>query len=420
MFRNEFQTALERDASTTSVALSYQSDDLMEKLKLLGYEKTLLKEMKMKQLHRFYFIRSFNPGEQFFMFISICAWLIRQTGKSFVQPQEFDDPNEIIARIIRYLQEMDIPTDFPTTKLIQGAGAICIYIMDCLATQVIKAMKQNFKTADIKKEETTVIETMENDSEIILEKVEEMNAFASDDSDEEHGTIFGLTASASASTTNIKDSNGVSSRQVKTAKVRERQKEENWIETVDNDGWRIELERVLPSLKVIIKADSRDWRAHLEQMKILRKSIRESGDDTHMQLKKLQSEVGHTLEKIESREKHLNNELHDFIQAFRQVSINLQRLTTELKANDQEKVNLETQIFRVTNDTDNLKTQMEQRGSTMTDGSPLINIKKAIHKIKEEIIDMDVKIALMQHTLANEVIKQSSQYAEFESISLMT
>lgn len=406
MFRNEFQTALERDASTSSVALSYQSDDLMEKLKLLGYDKTLLKEMKMKQLHKFYFVRSFNPGEQFFMFISICAWLIRQTGRPFLQPQEFDDPNEIIARIIKFLQEMDIQTDFPTTKLIQGAGAICIYIMDCLASQVNKAKKSSFRNPDVKKEETTVIETMENDAEVILEKVEEMNAFASDDSDDEQGNLFGLTLTDSVS------------RRGKTA--RGSRDKENWIETVDSDGWRMELERVLPTLRVIIKADSRDWRAHLEQMKTLRKNISESSEETESQLSKLRSDISHTLEKIESREKHLNNDLHHAIQAYRQASMNLQRLTVELRENDKEKVRLDTQIFRITNELENVKTQMEQRGTSMTDGSPLINIKKANHKIKEEITDMDIKIALMQHTMTNENMKQSSQYADFESMSLIT
>lgn len=40
------------------------------------------------------------------MFTSVCAWLARNLGKDFDQPQEFDDPSTTIARIIRLLQEM--------------------------------------------------------------------------------------------------------------------------------------------------------------------------------------------------------------------------------------------------------------------------------------------------------------------------
>lgn len=97
---------MDRDQNSASNVSSYQADDLMEKLKLLNYERLLLKEMKMKQINRYYFLKSFNPGEQFFMFTSICAWLIRKIGKTFDQPQEFDDPNMVISRIIRVLQEM--------------------------------------------------------------------------------------------------------------------------------------------------------------------------------------------------------------------------------------------------------------------------------------------------------------------------
>lgn len=36
---------------------------------------------------------------------------------------------------------------------------------------------------------------------------------------------------------------------------------------------RLEMERVLPQLKIVVKSDNRDWRTHFEQMKNLRNSI---------------------------------------------------------------------------------------------------------------------------------------------------
>ena len=83
----------------------YQTDELMEKFKTLSYEKNLLKEMKMKPLDRYYFSKSSNSGEQFFIFTSICAWwLNRKTD--FEQPQEFHDPSKTIANIVSVLQKM--------------------------------------------------------------------------------------------------------------------------------------------------------------------------------------------------------------------------------------------------------------------------------------------------------------------------
>lgn len=106
MIRPDFQAVNEASDNTLMFHSLYQMDELMEKLKLLNYERNLLKDMKMKPLGRYYFVRSFNPGEQFFMFTSICAWLIRKTGRDFEQPQEFHDPSKTVSDIVKILQEM--------------------------------------------------------------------------------------------------------------------------------------------------------------------------------------------------------------------------------------------------------------------------------------------------------------------------
>lgn len=49
---------------------------------------------------RHYFALPTNPGEQFFVFSSLAAWLIRKCGLSMESPQEYDDPNSTIAFIL--------------------------------------------------------------------------------------------------------------------------------------------------------------------------------------------------------------------------------------------------------------------------------------------------------------------------------
>ena len=78
----------------------------MDKLKLLNYEGTLLKEMKMKPMSRYYFLNSTNPGEQFFMFTSLCAFCARKMGKDFEQPEEFMDPTALVTKIMELLKEL--------------------------------------------------------------------------------------------------------------------------------------------------------------------------------------------------------------------------------------------------------------------------------------------------------------------------
>lgn len=170
----------------------------------------------------------------------------------------------------------------------------------------------------------------------------------------------------------------------------------------------------MPQLKIVVKSDNRDWRTHFDQIKSLRNNIEQVSDDAQNQLKKMQSDMIFAMEKIESREKHLNKDLKDLIQEYKMLSIDLTKVNNEIKDNDREKSEMEENLSRLTNELENVKIQMEQRGNSMTDGSPLINIKKAVIRLKEEIAEMDVKIGVLQHTMTNEVIRKQSHYAEFD------
>ena len=73
----------------------------------------------MRPLNRHYFVLQTNPGEQFYLFTSLAAWLIRKTGRMFEPPQEFDDPNSTIANILDNVRQIGVAIDFPPSKLKQ-------------------------------------------------------------------------------------------------------------------------------------------------------------------------------------------------------------------------------------------------------------------------------------------------------------
>lgn len=420
MFKLEIQKAIDCDQKSSSIFSSFQIENLIEKLKLLNFERLLLKEMRMKQINKYYFLKGFNPGEQFFIFISTCAWLISKTGKKFEQPQEFDDPITIISRIMKILQNLDIPTDFQSNKLIQGSGAMSIYVIDCLTTQALKILKFSLKKIEIKNDEDALIDLMENDSEIILEKVEEIqNAILSDGSDDEKNSFFDV---------NIKfnDNNNRKYNEIKNYKVD--LLSENWRYRLFPISVafiifplftsRLELERILPKLKIIVKSDQRDWRTHLEQFKILKTNINQSSRTTQSQLKKMLVDITFIMDKVQIREKHLNDDLRSMMQRYKTISTELTKTNAAIKECEINKLNKGQEFLKITNDLENIKIQMERRGNSMTDGSNLISIKKSIFRINEEIVEMDIKIALMENAYTNEIIRQSNQLSEFESMLL--
>ena len=66
------------------------------------------------------------------------------------------------------------------------------------------------------------------------------------------------------------------------------------------------------------------------------------------------------------------------------------------------------QLAEIADDLEAVKGDMEERGSSMTDGTPLVNIRKNLQRMKQEVVTMDVRIGVVQHTLLQAKLKDKS------------
>ncbi|KAK6636244.1 hypothetical protein RUM43_009902 [Polyplax serrata] len=374
-------------------------EELIDKLQVLNYDKEFVKDLKMRPLSRHYFAIQTNPGEQFYSFTTLAAWLINKCGKLFEQAQEYDDPNSTISNILDVLREFDIPVNFPPSRVKQGFGENVIYILDQLANQAMKFNNVKWLHPEPVKEVSEAEEEVEDEAELILEKVEEeMATFFSDDEDDDETTI------------NLDDLKNI---QMFRNFQEMHQKPEEILETnVSSEEWLVELERVLPQLKITIKTDSRDWRSHLEQMQKYSSGIEENLSVAKIQLDKLSDDISNTMERISTREKHLNNHLEPLLIEYKTKQEELNKLTDEYKKISERMTEGSKNLSKITEELEQVKKELEERGSSMTDGTPLINIKKAISKIKTEIIDLDVKIGVFENEILQEKLKDKTLYQQ--------
>lgn len=392
MFRSEPRIIVEKDDEENNInSFVYYAmmEDLLEKLKILNYEKEFLSDLKMKPIHRFYFIIPKNSGEQFYLFSLLAAWLIRKSGGQIEQPQESHDPNVTIENILGQVKVLGVKTDCPPNKLKQGIGDSVVYILDQLANIAIEHSNLHWNALILPEEKEEEIEVIDDESEINLERVEEeMIAAYSDDSDDEN--LF-----------HIGDIN-ISSRNIIPSQIQLNTDEENW---------NLEVERVVPRLKITIRNDNRDWRSHLEQMKQYRNSIDQSMPLAKTQLQRLYKEISSALDKVGNREKYLNRELDTILDDYRQQLDKLSKVKEDYKRISGGVAERNRQLAKLNDRLDTIKQQMEERGSSMTDGTPLVNIKKAVAKIKQEIIEMDVRIGVLDCILLQSRIRDEKQVA---------
>ncbi|XP_048349116.1 intraflagellar transport protein 57 homolog isoform X2 [Sphaerodactylus townsendi] len=344
-------------------------EDLLEKLKLLNYEESALRSHNMRPPSRHYFALPTNPGEQFYMFCTLAAWLINKAGHPFEQPQEYDDPNATISSILSELRSFGRSVDFPPSKLKAGYGEQACYVLDCLAEEALKRTSYNWRRPIYPTEELEEEAITEDDAELTLNKVEEEIAEEETDNEDNYIDLNVLKA------------------QTYKSDMNESKQEEILESTVDAAEWNLEVERVLPQLKVTIRTDNKDWRIHVDQMHQHKDGIESALKETKGYHDKLHNEISRTLEKVGSREKYINNQLEHLVQEYRSAQALLSEITEEL-----EKV----------------KQEMEEKGSSMTDGAPLVKIKQALTKLKQETIQMDIRIGVVEHTLLQSKLKEKS------------
>jgi len=369
-------------------------EDLLDKLKLLNYEEEFVKELRMRPLNRHYFVLQTNPGEQFYLFTSLAGWLIRKSGRTFDPPQEFDDPNTTITNILDIVRQMGVSIDFAPSKLKQGFGEQAIFVLDRLSDETLRSTNFTWNKP-IPPTETTGEEDEEvDDSELNLDKVEE--EMAADYSDEEEEEILHIDDLQAAM-----PGNAISD--LEMAKP-----SEILASTTDSEAWNIEVERVAPKLKVTVRVDGRDWRSHLEQMHSHRQGIEEALTTTKGQLEKLHTDIGRTLEKISSREKYLNNQLEAPLGDFKRLSDNLAAAREQYKSVSGGVTDGSRQLADIADDLEAVKAEMDERGSSMTDGTPLVNIRKSLARMKQEVVTMDVRVGVVQHTLLQAKLKDKS------------
>nr|XP_021187421.2 intraflagellar transport protein 57 homolog [Helicoverpa armigera] len=343
--------------------------NLMDKLRILKIDTELRSHIKMKPMSRHYFITGTNPGEQFYVFASTAAWLIRKTGKEFEQPNEEDDPNIIIATIVDVLREKEIAVDFSSHKLKQGYGEQVCYVLNVLADEVLKVEGFEWQKpiVDIAEPEeaTDDIDQVEDETEILLDKVEEEMAIYSGESEEEFDG-------------------------------EEKEEKESLVKKVhDWEAWKLELERVAPALRLKISADGRDWRARHSQMRTYRDELFERFKTTGSQLKKLHGNISSVMDKVLARENILNEQFEPLVRDYGSLLDELSKVTNEYKDVSVGVTERQETLNELTSKVENIKQRTESKGSSMNDNSPLVTAKKAVSNLKKDIQDLDFQIIVL-------------------------
>jgi len=363
----------------------------------------------MKPIHRHYFAMSTDPSEQLHYLCCIVSWLAGFVGHSAPAPDQYDDPNTMASSVIHTLKQLNLGTDLSQTAVRSGSGAEVCDVLNRLTDAALKAKKWRWEQPRYPQEKVEE-EAMDNEptgSDTAGPSAADpgRGMLLDDDDDDDLEDEFDDVRPDSVAGADGNDGDlpfGGSATGVKLDIMKP---------DVDAAAWRTEYERVLPQLKVQIRTDNKDWRAHVAQMTQYRKGIQGSLTETQVYLDKLHKEITTTLEKIDSREKYVNKQLDNIVTDYRVQQDTLAATVEQYRQSSGTVEELTQTLQALTDELDTLKDEIDRRANRMMDPKPMLKIKQDLQRLKKETSQMDLRIGVVQHTLLQAQLKNKNALA---------
>lgn len=124
-------------------------ENSLEKLKVLNYERDYCKKLNKRPFNRVQFVvPGANASHQFDEFISICTWLCYTISRKpdVFKPEEFDDPNTIVNKLMLALRQFDFRASFPPQKLRTANGEYICTVLDFLTDKALSELHFQWQT----------------------------------------------------------------------------------------------------------------------------------------------------------------------------------------------------------------------------------------------------------------------------------
>jgi estrogen-related receptor beta like 1 len=354
---------------------------------------------------RYYFAIQSNPGEQFFTFSCLSAWLIKRRsgldlGSRDLRPQEFEDPNVTISTILDLIREAaQERVDFPPGKVKQGWGSEVIGILTVLADISLRRNHKNSSAITLKglqsiDTDTDVTASEENDPEISFDEHFSLMAEDEDENEErsynEHHSFPGKQSQNMLTPEDASDAAAA-------------------VPDVDTSAWMQELDRVLPQLRVVVKSSDlkSDWRVRVNQLEVSQSELEGQFERTRATLNRLTQEIEKNVDKISGREKYLQTQFEPLINEYISLKSQLGQLTDQYGEVSRGVTQKSQILSEISEELESMKSEMEERGSSMSDGTPLVSLRKGLQRVKAEVSSIDIRIGVATHTILQSNLKDS-------------
>jgi estrogen-related receptor beta like 1 len=364
------------------------NDEAVDMLMLLDYEQTFCSKELKPIARTFFTYPAANTAYQFKYFTQLVVWLLKMVKPAGWEADwdEYDDPNTVITNMQVLLKDVGIQVNAVPAKLKQGYGDSVCLVLHSLLREVLRRVSFEWGVPSYPDEGLADEAEVDSDAEIQSVGEDDMPG-----NDEEDDLMYQEDEIKKPEGDSDEDNHAVL--------------EAN----VDPKEWLLEVERVAPKLKVQIPNDSKEWRTHLQQTRGYKQVIENEFPAAKAQLEKLSKELSSALERIKSKEAFINTQFDHRALDYREQQEELNRVQAQYTELNEVVMNLQIELKNVAEELDVVKSDMEERSSTVTDTAPIVKMKDAFKKLRSDTRQLEVRIGVVSHTLMQAKLRQRPQ-----------
>jgi estrogen-related receptor beta like 1 len=362
------------------------NDELVDMLMILDYESKFCNQ-ELKPLSRTFFVYpASNTALQYRYFTQLVVWgLSIAPGNAKAEWDEYDDPNTVITSMLVILKDMGIQVNTVPAKLKQAYGDGVCQVLHGLFKEVLRHLHQ-WSMPHFPDENLADEAEVDSDAEINSVGEDDMPADGEDDD-----LMY-------------------QEDEVKKPEEHDDEGDHAMLQNnIDPTVWKLEVERVVPKLKVTMPNDSKEWRTHLSQTKGYKQVIENQFPAAKAQLEKLSKELGSALGRIRDKENFINTQFDQRALDYRHQQEELTQVQGNYTQLNEVVMNLQIEMKNVNEELEVVKNEMEDRSSTVTDTAPIVKMKDAFKKLRADTRQLEVRIGVVSHTLMQAKLRQRPQ-----------
>ncbi|KAL3787651.1 hypothetical protein HJC23_011799 [Cyclotella cryptica] len=179
--------------------------------------------------------------------------------------------------------------------------------------------------------------------------------------------------------------------------------------TIDPVQWKNELERVSSRLIVHHTQNEDDWRCRLDQNISDLRSLGDQFSKMEHQISQIGKLILDDLQQIDSKEVQLHQKFNCEVNEYEVAKTRLMSLEKSIDTHTSKTAILSEKLGKLSADVDAVKKEIDKKGSSITDTSPVVEIRAALQLLKEENKELDVRLGILDYEVTKAMMHDAKR-----------